>query len=208
MGKLIISKAELKSFSVSKFKDHEGCPDAIKLLYRRYGDRVDNLLNYKDDFLHIISIDNKPHWTINFICNLLTESSKMSFYDQYLDNIAYSTGSKEVTQFCLKTFLDIRKNRLSQNNFNQLAKLIKDDLELKEILVFDSIEYKKLMLREHLLKSIQHLMKDDQRLFTRSMTSALMSLADAQSQFDIEGSQDNLKQKSIAVDLLEFSEIF
>ena len=105
MSKLIISKNDLKEFSVAKFKDHEGCPDAIKLLYKRYGDRVDSLLKYKNDFLHIIVIDNKPHWPINFLCNLLTESAKLSFYENYLEDNIYYVGDKKIGQTCHKTFL-------------------------------------------------------------------------------------------------------
>lgn len=210
MSKLVISKKELESFSVAKFKDHEGCPDAIKLLYKRYGDRVDNLLKYKNDFLHIIVTDNKPHWPINFICNLLTEQYKLSFFEKYLGEVVFLLGSKDIYKLATNAFKDLKKNKVDND---LLEEINKEFLELNSkignpLLNVDSLEYKNLYSQIELLSAINVLLKDTERTFTRSMTSALTNIANIQSIMDLNNAADNQKLKSIAINLLEYSEIF
>jgi hypothetical protein len=209
MNKLIVSKEFIENFSIDKVKDYEGCPDALRMLTIRYGKTIDHLAKRKPDFIKIVIEDNKPDWILNFLLNLIKEEFKISFYEPYLkDCLSIAEGIKLV-QTCQKAFQAFKKGKTITYLKHQLAleNLIKQkESELAEPLSEES-NYK-IYYQIYICQSILLLLNDADRLLTRSLNSSLQKIADAQAIVDLDNARNNMKLKTIAMKLIDYSEIF
>jgi hypothetical protein len=209
MNKLIVDQDFINNFSIAKVKDYEGCPDALRMLILRFGHGSDVLSRRKADFIKIATEDNKPHWIINFLCNMLKEEYKISFYQDYLKTCLNVCPDNKMVQDCLQDIQEV-KNLGTSGLFDyiqNLEDLIKQkEFELSSAQSFDDgiqTNYEK-----SVCQSILIVLKDTNKVYTRSLTAALQKIAEAKSILDLDNSRDNIKLKTIALKLIDFSEIF
>jgi hypothetical protein len=89
--------------------------------------------------------------------------------------------------------------------------LVQHQLELeplsKDILVNET-KYNNVMFKIKVIESLIFLLEDEANKYTRSLTSALISLADAQTYYNPYKSADNVNQKNIALRLVDYSGVF
>lgn len=209
MNKLLVTKTYINKFSVATVKDFEGCPDALKMLYQRYGDEVAILSSRKQDFIDLTIKDNKPHWTINFILNLMKENYRLMFYEDYFEVAVYRLGDKKIATDCQKAFLAVKKNKVTE--YPKLLSLMQSIVSKRAIDLINTAvesEVKLIHFQIFLCESVIMLLRDDKRVLTRSVNAALSKIAEAQSILDIDLSRDNVKLKSIALKLIDYSELF
>lgn len=207
MNKLIVSKEYIKNFSIATVKDYEGCPEALKMLHQRYGDEVATLSKRKKDFLVLATDDNKPHWVVNFLLNLMQEKYKLNFFESYLDDSIYLCGDKNIAQVIHKAFSAYKKNSSLDKHLATLNKTLED---LNKFNPISESEYQLKLnyVQKFLCESVLVLLADNKRVLTRSLNSALSKIAEAQSVLDLENSRDNIKMKSIALSLIDYTELF
>lgn len=213
MSKVKISKEFIKNFSIAAVKDHEGCPEALTMLYKRYGDEVADLSKRKPDFVKLINEDNKPHWAMNFILNLMKEEYRFKFYEDEFEDCVYLLGDKKIAQDCLKAFQAIKKSKVE--DYPKLQKMLADivnrnglKLGLDSVLCIPGHDVKVIYFQSYICESLMMLMEDDKRVFTRSMVRALSKLADGLAIMDIDNARDNVKMKALALKLVDYSEVF
>ena len=209
MNKLIVTKAYINNFSVATVKDFEGCPEALKMLYQRYGDEKAVLSSRKSDFIKLSVEDNKPHWAINFLLNLMKEQYRIAFIDSYYDDLFLTLGSKDLVTACQKAFLIVKKNKPEE--YKKHTDIFETHIKRIEVLIEASVtesERKILYNRKFICQSVLMLLRDEARVLTRSVNSALSKVAEAQSVMDMDNAQDNAKMKAIALNLIEYSEVF
>jgi hypothetical protein len=168
MSKLNIKKEQLQNFSIDLVKDFEGCPSALKFLKARFGDRVDNLQNCKKEILELIEKDEKSDWVINFLLNLIQKKQRLMFYETHLIWSLDEYDDHSFKYAMLDLFSVVHKKGCVQA---QLDSLKQDE---------SNYEYRRLIL-----ESLFFLYEDKDKKYTRSITDALMKLAEANVNLDI-----------------------
>ena len=209
MNKLIVSKEYINNFSVATVKDYEGCPEALKMLVQRYGDEVAVLSKRKQDFVKLVIDDNKPHWAINFILNMMKEKYRLEFFEHYFESLIYLTGDKRLSLDCQKAFNIVQNNKVKdyQKNIDLLESIINQKKRFIAESKDESI-MRRLYLHQFICESVLMLLRDQDRKLTRSLNSALSKVAQAYSVLDLDSSHNNKAEKELALSLLDYSGLF
>lgn len=209
MNKLRVDKEFLDNFTISKVKDYEGCPDALKMLYKRYGDEVDTLSKRKDDVIKLINEDNKPHWAINFMLNMLKENYKMDFYESYIIAAIDNLQDDSLIQEC-KSIFNVIKNSKAEDYESKLLTLEVKIAALESVQSYMNIE-SDIMMKHYqisICQSLESLLRDEEKTFTRSMNHALFKISEAQSVLDLDNSRNNIKFKAVALAMVDYLGLF
>lgn len=215
--KLNVSKDHLKEFSISKVVDFEGCPTALKYLQQKFGDRVESLADCRNEVEELILKDGKAEWVINFMLNLLTPKNRAKFFHETMAYSLTLINDQEIS----KDILDAIEYYSRYHNQNTLSKIIAK-LEKHLIPINSELEYYKTLdapaPAEEVIASLHHerlmlesaltFMNDKERNFTRSITRGLLKIAESKSCLDIVEYKYEITIQSMAMDLLEFTELW
>lgn len=207
MTKLKADQEDLKAFSIAKLVNYEGCPDASRFFLKKFGDKVDDLFKYEDYVNEVIIKHNKPHWIVNFFLNLIHDEYRLKFFNLIFKDVLFNVDDYELKKELKKAMKAIEK--VEPYNLNDLLVKFQTELEpLSKDILSNENKYNNIMFKIKVIESLIFLLEDEENRYTRSLTSALMNLADAQTYFDPYNSADNVNQKKIALRLVDYSGVF
>jgi hypothetical protein len=211
MSKVRVGRETLRKFSVRDFKDFEGCAPALKFLTAKYGDSTTyDLADCEQDVKDMIFKYDHPDWVINFLLNLIRPKHRLTFYFDHLLDAIESFEDKELKGF-LKTAVAALSDRISKKEIEYVtAELNKHAAAIDAELEIQSNEdiINSLMAEKYVIISFRSIVEDTDKKFTRSITSALMKLAESKVYRDLVQYTYTSNIQEIALSLVEYTELW
>ena len=214
-NKLFASREVMERFSIDSLKRLEGCPPAVEFLKRKYGDRVDNLFSCGQEVMDLIVIDGKSDWAINFMLNLIKPEFRIAFYATKLGEMLTRTDDREFARdvyFMLKVHVEYMHHEFlaASHKFESHRSAIKSELnhyaernEAPADSVLSALNHELLIV-----ESVSFICADEKRNFTRSVTDALIKLAESKCTLDVVRYNYEEVIKETALELMGYTDIW
>lgn len=215
MKKIHADEKQISEFSVSTLRYLEGCPDALRFIKATFGDKTYNLKHSKSGVIDMIVKHDKPDWIINFLLNLMKPKYRLEFFQKYLEDAVKDFDDEEMKKDLLYAFSYFSKYE-NEKKIKIILKKLKSYSEPieAELKTYNGSPYRAeeivATLNQELtvIEAILFFMDDQPKNFTRTVTDALMKLAEAKAWSNLVSLKYEDNIRATALDLVEFTEIW